>query len=171
MLIRKEEPHDIEVISRVEYAAFKGHPMHEPGAEPTEHLVVERLREAGALIVSLVAEVDGVVVGHIAMSAASLDGVSDGWHLLGPVGVLPEYQHQGIGSALILEALRETRKVGSRGALLLGEPGFYWRFGFRSHEGLTYRDVPSQFIMGLAFWDVQPRGEVGHHEAFGRADR
>ena len=68
MQIRKELPNDIERISQIHYAAFKGHPTHKPGAEPVEHLIVERLRASNALSLSLMAEESQEAVGNIVFS-------------------------------------------------------------------------------------------------------
>lgn len=165
MLIRNETTTDIQAISELHYSAFKGHPQHEPGAEPTEHLLVDRLREAGVLVLSLVAEDDGAVAGHVAMSPASI-GETGGWFLLGPVGVLPARQGEGIGSALIREALELMQTRNAAGIVLVGDPAYYARFGFRSHDALTYQGVPQQYVLALPFDQSTPSGELTHHEAF-----
>lgn len=167
MIIRNEHTADLGSISEIHYAAFKGHPQHEPGAEPTEHRIVERLRDAGALALSLVAEADGDPVGHIALSPAPVGSESSGWFLLGPVGVLPEHQGRGIGSALVRESIRLMRESGAAGVALIGDPGFYGRFGFASREGLTFKTVPPEYVLALSLNGSAPQGEVGHHEAFG----
>lgn len=166
MKIRNETSDDIVAISQMHYAAFKDHPQHLPGAEPTEHLIVERLRQAGALSLSLVAEEDGMIIGHIAMSPAEVGG-TNGWYLVGPLGVSPQRQRQGIGSALMREAMAGMRAMGAAGIVLVGYPAFYRRFGFTSHPGLTVMNVPSPNVLGLSFGDVFPQGEIMHHEAFG----
>lgn len=101
MTIRPETPQDRDAIEKVHLAAFANHPY----SRQTEHLIVNALRAARALTVSFVAEVDGEVAGHIAFSPARIDGHDCGWYVLGPVGVLPERQRQGIGKALIREGL------------------------------------------------------------------
>lgn len=122
MNIRTERISDITTISNLHYAAFKDHPQHPPGAEPVEHLIVERLRAAGDLTLSLVAEVDGVVTGHIAICPTTVGGNARGWFLLGPVVVLPQQQGQGIGSALVREAADRMRKQEAAGIVLVGDP-------------------------------------------------
>jgi putative acetyltransferase len=167
MLIRDERPEDVSRISQIQYAAFKGHPVHPPGSEPVEHLIVERLRASDALTLSLLAEVGGDVVGHIALSPAVVGDDPDGWFLLGPVGVLPHLQGQGIGSALVREALRHMRDIGATGVVLVGDPGFYTRFGFANVAGLIYRGVPDQYVLGACFGGKALQGEILAHEAFG----
>ncbi|SIO26751.1 GNAT family N-acetyltransferase [Halodesulfovibrio marinisediminis] len=168
MLIRNEQKDDAGRISQIHYAAFNGHPMHAPGAEPFEHLIVEYLRAFDALTLSLLAEEDGEAVGHIAISPAIVGKDSEGWFLLGPVGVLPDRQKSGVGSALIREALQLMQEMGAKGIVLVGSPEYYNRFGFKSLSGLTYSGVPDQFVLGLSFTENAPQGEIIAHEAFTR---
>lgn len=173
MIIRHERPADCEAISRLQYAAFKDHPQHAPGAEPTEHRIVELLRTAGDLSLSLVSEDDaGRINGHVALSPSTItttSGTLNGWYLLGPVGVLPEAQRQGIGSALVRAALAWARKQSAAGIGLVGDPAYYERFGFASSEGLTFPGVPSIYVLAVAFDGDVPEGELGHHPAFHEA--
>ena len=167
LTIRKENNNDIERITQIEYAAFKDHPMHPPGSEPVEPRIVTRLRETGALSLSLVAEEGGDAVGHIALSPAVVGESGQGWLLLGPVGVRPDRQGRGIGSALVREALDRMRKAGASGVVLVGDPGYYARFGFRSEPDLIYGGVPSEYVLGLSFTEIPPKGAVVAHQAFG----
>lgn len=172
MIIRKEREGDAARIAHIEYTAFLNHPQHAPGAEPTEHRIVEGLREAGSLTLSLVLDIaeaghEECLIGHIAMSPAEVGAVDSGWYLLGPVGVLPEYQRKGYGSALVTEALRGMRLLGAKGVVLVGDPAYYARFGFEPHHGLTLGTVPTQYVLGLAFGDEPPCGEIVAHDAFG----
>ncbi len=166
MNIRPETAADETAISRIHYTAFMGHPQHAPGAEPTEHLIVERLRRAGDLLLSLVLERDGQILGHIAMSPARIGAEDKGWYVLGPVGVLPECQKQGLGSVLVREALERMRALGARGVVLVGDPKFYGRFGFAQPGGLTCMDVPREVILALCFGGNAPVGEITLHKAF-----
>ncbi|WP_027185307.1 GNAT family N-acetyltransferase [Desulfovibrio inopinatus] len=169
MRIRQEEPSDIEAISQLHYAAFQGHPAHESGAEPCEHLIVILLRQAGELTISLVAEENDEIVGHIALSPAILGQTHNPWFLLGPIGVLPAHQRQGIGTALMQVALKQAQVQGVEGVVLVGDLGYYSRFGLRSYSGLTYPGVPDEFVLGLAFGAHPPRGEIQAHRAFKEA--
>jgi putative acetyltransferase len=132
----------------------------------TEEFIVDALRAAGQLTVSLVAKVDGTVVGHIAISPVSLSDGAAGWYGLGPLSVAPEYQRRGIGSRLVGEALRVLRERGASGCVLLGEPRYYNRFGFRADPDLKLPGVPAEYFQAIAFDDSQPRGEVFYHAAF-----
>ncbi|NMC49993.1 MAG: N-acetyltransferase, partial [Desulfovibrio sp.] len=147
MRIRDERPDDMSRISRIHYTAFTRHPVHAPGAEPFEHHIVERLRASGALVLSLFAEVGGEAVGHIALSPAAVGDDHAGWFLLGPVGVLPSFQGRGIGSTLVRESLWRMRDAGASGIVLVGDPRFYARFGFRNARGLVYQGVPDRYVL------------------------
>jgi len=144
--IRTESPADYEPIRHVNVEAFSDHPY----SRQTEHLIVETLREDDALEISLVAEVDGQVVGHIAFSAAHMGDTEEGWFLLGPIGVLPAFQGAGIGSALVEAGLEELRSRGAEGCVLVGDPAFYQRFGFTHPEGVTCEGVPDENVLCLA---------------------
>ena len=118
MIVRKETESDIEAISQVTIAAFKTLPI----SNQTEQFIIKALRAAGALTLSLVAEFEGRVVGHVAFSPVIISDGTEGWYGLGPVSVLPEYQKQGIGKSLINEGLSLLRQMGGRGCVLVGDP-------------------------------------------------
>lgn len=163
ILIRTETSLDIDEISRITYAAFLG----KFSDHPTEHLIVNGLREAGALSLSLVAEVDGKIVGHVAFSPVTIDELFFDWYGLGPISVVPELQKQGIGSKLIREGLTRLRELGARGCVLEGSPAYYQRFGFKPIPGLTYHASPApEFFMALPFGEDVPLGKVEYHKAF-----
>jgi putative acetyltransferase len=161
-LIRPETASDIDAIRAINVAAFTRHPR----SRQTEHLIVDALRDDGALSVSLVAVRDEQCVGHIAFSEAAVGGMASEWYLLGPVGVLPEFQHQGIGSMLVLSGLQELRARQAAGCVLVGDPGFYQRFGFDVHPGLVHQGVPTEFVLGLSFGEKAPTGAIKAHRAF-----
>ncbi|WP_419240290.1 GNAT family N-acetyltransferase [Photobacterium leiognathi] len=165
MIIRAEKDSDITAIETLTYSAFKDHPHHEPGAKPTEHLIV-RLREANALSLSLVAEVNNQVIGHIAFSPVLLNGETTHWYGLAPVSVLPEHQNNGIGKALINQGLAQLKERGAEGFVLLGEPEYYGRFGFKAQPELTLTGVPAEYFLALPIKDSIPAGEVSYHPAF-----
>lgn len=160
--IRSELPTDLEAIDRVVADAFRTAP-HTSG---TEQFIVRQLRSAAALTISLVALRDGRVVGHVAVSPVSILDGSSGWFGLGPVAVLPEAQGQGIGSRLIEEALATLRRSGAAGCVVLGEPGYYGRFGFRHDAGLVLEGVPPSYFQALCFDGRRARGAVAYHPAF-----
>lgn len=160
--LRNETVADIDVIHDVTVAAFRSmeHSSH------TEQFIVAELRRAGVLPVSLVAEREGKVVGHIAFSPVSVSDGSTGWYGLGPVSVLPEYQRQGIGKALIEAGLARLQAMGAQGCCLVGHPEYYVKFGFRNVPGLVYEGVPPEYFFALPFGDPVPQGSVTFHEAF-----
>lgn len=163
MIVRPELPEDIPAIEQVTIAAFRGKPY----ADGTEHLIINRLREAQALALSLVAEIDGRVVGHVAFSVVTINGVDKGWFGLGPISVHPDFQRQGIGSRLIYEGLSQLRGLGVEGCVLEGDPNYYKRFGFNPHPDLVYEKAPApQYFMALPLHDDVPTGSVEFHPAF-----
>lgn len=144
--------------------AFRGHPH----SDQTEHLIVNGLRRAGALALSLVAEADGQIVGHVAFSSVVVGDGTENWYGLGPVAVLPEWQRQGIGQALIERGLVELRTGGAEGCVVLGDPGYYGRFGFQHRPDCYFEGVPAEYLQSLAFGPIWPCGKVIYHQAFGK---
>lgn len=161
MLIRDEAVGDVSAISRVVTEAM----LTLPQATGTEAVIVERLRADGALALSLVAEGGGEVIGYLAASPARI-GTEDGWGLIGPLAVSPPLHRQGVGAALMGEALRRLRGA-YRGAALVGDPGYYGRFGFRAFPGFGLAGFPPGVVQALPFDGAAPRGELFHHPAFG----
>lgn len=161
MLIRDETAGDSPAIGRVVTTAMRMLPQ----ATGTEAAIVEALRAAGALSLSVVAEENNVVIGHLAVSEARI-GAQDGWALIGPLAVMPSRHRRGIGTALMAEALRRLRET-CRGAVLVGDPAYYGRFGFRAFQGLTAGDLPPEVVLALPFGGEEPCGDLVLHPAFG----
>ena len=162
MIIRPETDADIEAIGEVTKAAFENHPI----SQQTEHFIIAALRAANALTISLVAEVDGRVVGHVALSPITISDGSEDWYGLGPISVLPEYQRRGIGKALMHEGLSRLKALGAKGCALVGDPDYYERFGFRSVPELTHEGVPQRNLLVLPFGESRPQGIVEFHPGF-----
>lgn len=162
MLIRKETTGDAERISEITLAAFQDVAV----SNQTEHFIVKALRESGALAVSLVAEENGIVIGHVAFSPVEIADGTQNWYGLGPVSVLPEKQRKGVGKALIHAGLTELKKHGGRGCVLVGDPAYYGRFGFKNYPELIFEGVPAEFFMALPFYDSIPEGKVVFDEGF-----
>lgn len=160
--IRDERPGDFNTIATLTDAAFAGHPH----SRQTEARIIDVLRRAGALTVSLVAEDDGAVVGHIAFSPVIIDSGATGWYGLGPVAVAPDWQARGIGSALVNQGLERLHGLGAGGCVLVGEPGFYDRFGFFADPQLRLADVPPKYFLCLPLAMPAPSGAVHFHPAF-----
>lgn len=162
VLIRNEAPKDYAVISDVTERSFR--PL---GFDTlNEPFVIEALRAAGALSVSLVAEFDSRVIGHIAFSPASISDGTPGWYALGPVSVLPEYQRQGIGRALIWAGLERLKSIGARGCCLVGHPEYYGKVGFIHPGGFSCEGVPQELFFAISFDDQYPQATVTFHEGF-----
>ncbi len=165
MIIRNEKPSDIEPISQVTIAAFKNCKY----GNHTEQFIIHALRAAVALTVSLVAEVDAIVLGHIAFSPVTISGQSSRWYGLGPVSVRPDRQRQGIGKSLIHEGLRLLKAAGAEGCVLVGDPKYYQQFDFRNFPDLFLEGVPHEYFMALPFGENKPQGTVVFHEGFNAA--
>lgn len=164
--IRKEQSSDVQSIHKVTVAAF----LEAPHTEHTEHFIVKALRESGALSISLVAEDEGNIVGHVALSPVSISDDTDGWFGLGPISVLPNNQSKGIGSKLMSAAIQELKKIKAKGCVLLGDPNYYNRFGFKQKKGLELPSVPHEYFQALLFQGDLPQGIVTYHESFSAKD-
>jgi len=162
IVIRSEMHNDICAITEVTIAAFKTMEI----SNHTEQFIIEALRAAKALTVSLVAEMDGRVIGHIAFSPVTISDGTPNWYGLGPVSVLPEYQRQGIGKALIWEGLSRLREINAQGCCLVGHPDYYRKFGFKNISGLVHEGVPQEVFFALSFDGRYPQGTVAFHEGF-----
>jgi putative acetyltransferase len=167
MVVRPEQLADAPAIRAVNEAAF---------GSSAEADIVDALRNRQDRLVSLVAESEGRVLGHILFSSVSLSG-NDRVSLmgLGPMSVLPARQRQGVGSALVRKGLEQCRKLGAEAVVVLGHPEYYPRFGFvpASRFGIRCEyDVPDDVFMAL---ELQPgslqdvAGTVRYDDAFGSA--
>lgn len=162
IIIRPECNDDIGHIEVVTIDAFK----HNPHSSQTEHKMVAQLRNEDALAVSLVAELHEVVVGHIAFSEVKINDEFIGWYGLAPVSVKPQYQNKGVGSHLVLSGLDAIQELSAKGCVLLGEPGYYKRFGFKALDELVLKGVPPEYFQALLFSGDMPSGTVEYHKAF-----
>jgi putative acetyltransferase len=161
--IRSETREDAAAIEAVTTAAF----LNAPHTDHTEQFIVAALRAAGALAISLVAEDGGAIVGHVAVSPVTISNGSPDWYGLGPISVLPERQGEGIGAALMHAALDALRERGAAGCVVLGEPGYYGRFGFRVEASLRLPGLPPEYFQALMLRGTNlPDGIVSYHIAF-----
>ena len=162
IVIRNETDADIGAITEVTSAAFETLEI----SNHTEQFIIEALRAAKALTVSLVAELDGRVIGHIAFSPVTIsDGTRD-WYGLGPVSVLPEYQRKGVGKALTQEGLSRLKNLNAQGCFVVGHPEYYRKFGFQNVPGLVHEGVPQEVFFTLSFHGHTPEGTVAFHDGF-----
>lgn len=162
MKIRKETMADHVTIRQITEAAF----ATEEHSSGTEGAIIEALRDAGSLTLSLVAEIDGQVAGHIGFSPVTVAGEDVGWYGLGPVAIRPDLQGQGIGGSLIQKGLSLLQDQGARGCVVLGNPGYYTRFGFAQDAALVFEGVPPEYFMSQAFYGNAPAGPVVYQPAF-----
>jgi putative acetyltransferase len=164
MVIRAEEERDWPAVHAVNASAF---------ATSTEARLVAMLRERAQPLISLVAENNGEIVGHIIFSPVVLSGHG---HLkilgLGPMAVLPKHQRKGIGAALVRAGLEQSKQLGFGAVVLVGHPDYYPRFGFRtvSHFDIACEfEVPKETFMVLELESgflAGVSGTIRYHPAF-----
>jgi putative acetyltransferase len=162
MIIRAERQGDEAAISAVTQAAFA--PV--AYSDQTEHLIVERLRKAGALAISFVADTDGKVIGHIGFSSVTMAEGEIGWYGLGPLSVSPEHQSRGVGSMLVKAGLEMLDALSANGCVVAGDPAYYQRFGFKAVDGLSTDGIPADYFMALVLHGSCPSGIVHFHPGF-----
>lgn len=162
MLIRPELERDYEQIRQLIKQAF----VSNAHSSQTESQIVDALRAANALTIALVAVEDEDVIGHVAFSPVTINGVAGNWYGLGPVAVRPDRQGQAIGSRLIQAGLTGLKQLGADGCVVLGSPDYYPRFGFVRDRELTYSAAPAPYFMALAFAGNAAKGEVAYHPGF-----
>jgi putative acetyltransferase len=162
IVIRNETHGDVGAITEVTIAAFKTLEI----SNHTEQFIIGALRAAKALTVSLVAEMDGRVIGHIAFSPITISDGTPNWYGLGPVSVLPEHQRKGIGKGLIKEGLSRLKDMNAQGCCLVGHPEYYRKFGFENTSGLGHEGVPQEVFFAMSFDGHTPQGTVAFHDGF-----
>lgn len=153
--IRTEVAGDAPVLRDLTERAFA--PM--AYSDGKEGAALDQLRRDGDLVLSLVAAQGDQIVGHVAFSPVMIGGET-GWIGLGPVSVDPTVQKQRIGTRLIRQGLDHLRNDGAKGVVLIGDPAYYSRFGFATADGLTYGEVPAQYVQYLSFSGAAPCGAI-----------
>jgi putative acetyltransferase len=159
-LIRPDAVGDADAIRTLTARAFAGLSF----SDGTEPMVIDGLRRANALAVSLVAMLGDEIVGHIAFSASI--GADTGWFALGPVSVEPTLQRRGIGTRLVETGLAMLRERGARGCVLVGDHRYYRRFGFVPVPALAPPDQPAEHFHVLRFGPSMPSASLTFHPAF-----
>ncbi|MGS0892285.1 GNAT family N-acetyltransferase [Burkholderia stagnalis] len=165
--LRDERARDAGAIGRVIAAAFAS----EPQGGRFEQRIVDALRADGALSVSLVAQRDARVIGHVAFSPVAIGAEPAGsqrWYGLAPLAVLPDCQRQSIGAGLVRTGLDALRRLGARGCVVLGDPAYYTRFGFAPSGDIVFPGVPPEYFLALSFDESAslPAGEARYHDVF-----
>lgn len=161
MWIRTETQDDHAAIRALLGEAF----ADSDGKGRIEQRIVDALREDGELSLCLVADIDGRIAGVAVFSPVAIEGAKS-WYGLGPVAVATRDQGHGVGTALIRAGLAEIADQGAAGCVVLGEPDYYHRFGFRNDGELRYADAPPQYFQSLAFGDASASGDVRYHRSF-----
>ncbi len=164
--IRSERPEDIRAIYDLTKRAFA--PMVFAGGD--EQDLIDAVRDAGALSISLVAEIGSRIVGHVAFTPAMAADSTPGWYGLGPVAVEPELQRKGIGLQLINEGLGKLREWNAAGCIVLGDPNYYQRFGFLPFPALAPAGHPPEYFMILPLRESQPKAVVDFHPLFSASE-
>jgi putative acetyltransferase len=160
--IRPERPGDEDIIHELTETAFATMPY----SSGTEGPIIRALRAAGDLTLSLVAEDDGALVGHVAFSPVTIEGIHGRWYGLGPISVQPERQRQGIGRALVGEGLERLKQRGAGGCALIGNPEVYRGSGFESDGLLSYGDLDRRYVQRIIFSGPAPKGVLQFSPAF-----
>ena len=160
--IRAEEAGDINTIATITRDAY----VDNPHSRHSEHLIVDGLRSGRALALSLVAELDGVVVGHVAFSRVDISDGSTGWYCLGPLAVTASARGAGVGGRLVREGLDRLRAMGGNGCVVLGDPAFYRRFGFRHNPEIMIQGEGQDRFLALSFAGARAGGVITYHPAF-----
>ena len=161
-LIRPERADDYAAIYNVTKRAFA--PMPFSGGD--EQNLIGRFRDAGVLALSLVAEIDGIIVGQITLTPAFASDGSHGWFALGPIAVAPENQSKRIGSKLMEAAIAWLCGQDAAGCVLVGNPAYYSRFGFKTHRALAPEGEPAEYYQMLSLRVKEPSLVVGFHPLF-----
>ena len=164
IIIRPEQPGDEQFIHDLTVAAFKSKSYSDGSEAP----IITSLRKDGDLTLSLVAVEGSAIVGHIAFSPVMIGTDEEGWYGLGPVSVWPHHQRRGIGSALIDDGLKILKARGAKGCALVGDPGYYRRFGFQSDGCLSYQGLPAEHVQSLSFGEEAASGPLRFSPAFER---
>jgi predicted N-acetyltransferase YhbS len=150
MNIRPERPAEFAQIDDLVRVAFETAEMSNGG----EQNFVNHLRAGGNYIpeLALVAEEDGKLIGHIMLTRTSITG--DGREfptlLLGPIAVALQWRNKGVGSRLIEESFRLARGLGHQSAILVGNPAYYHRFGFKTAADFGINNangIPDEYVM------------------------
>jgi putative acetyltransferase len=162
ILIRPEVEADPPAIYDLTQRAFA--PMR--FAAGNEQALIGVLRDLGALSLSVVAEHQGEVVGHVALSPVTHESGEVGWFGLGPISVEPALQRQGVGGALIAEAKRWLSDQDARGCILTGDPNYYPRHGFLPAPEHAPEAEPPEYFMVLSLAGALPAGRFRFHPAF-----
>jgi putative acetyltransferase len=137
-----------------------------PFADGSDQHLTNKFRAAGALQLSLVAEMDNKIAGHVALTPATHESGAARWFGLGPLAVEPDLQRKGIGTKLIAEAKAWLAGRGAAGCIVLGDTNYYPRHGFISTPESAPVNEPAEHFMVLAMQAQIPSGRFSFHPLF-----
>lgn len=161
--VRKEHAGDEAAIHAMTQRAFDGHPY----SDGDEADVIDRLRTDGDLLLSLVADDGGKIVGQATYSAARLSNGEEGWMVVGPVAVEPARQGEGIGRALLKAGDLAMKAHGAKGITVLGDPALYTRFGYMQHTPMQLEGDLGEYLQVKSFGAPIPSATLTYAPAFG----
>jgi len=167
IIIRDEQSRDHATVRAVNIAAF---------AQEDEALLIDRLRDIGVPMVSLVAEIDGTIVGHILFTPVVVEADDAPWQAMaiGPMAVEPKWQRRGVGSALVEEGLQRCNETRTPAVFVLGHPSYYPRFGFTPASRIGCRcqwNVSDDVFMAKVLAPSEVYGGLVHyHPIFDELD-
>lgn len=164
MIIRQEENRDFKSVFQLIEKAFENEKL----SDHKEQFLVERLRKSEAFIpeLSIIAEIEGEIVGHILVTKLKIKNATGEFEslALAPVSVLPEFQGKQIGSKLIIESHRKARELGYKSIVLLGHEKYYPRFGYKQADKYGIElpfEVPKENCMVIELVDDGLKGING----------
>jgi predicted N-acetyltransferase YhbS/uncharacterized protein YdhG (YjbR/CyaY superfamily) len=179
--LRLEKKSDYETVEQITYRAFCNAPPTGADDDGMEALLARKLRTCTAFVPELdyIAELNGTIIGNIMYTRSKIVGDNNEWETLtfGPVSVLPQYQRDGVGSALIQKTLEVARELGYRAVLIFGHESYYPRFGFKpaSEYVITTADGKNfPAFMALPLYDGALDGVNGrliYDEVYDTLDR
>lgn len=161
--IRREQNNDVNAIIDITLKAFGN--SKDGGRYEAE--LINKLRNTNRLSMSLVAIQNDEIVGHIAFSPVTINGIANNWYGLGPVSVLPDNQGKGIGKLLIQKGLIELEILGANGCVVMGSSKYYPKFGFKPYPGLILKGFKPESFMYYPIKGDIPIGEVKYDKSFG----
>lgn len=162
MIIRRERSGEESAIHALTQAAFAPQTF----SDGTEGAIIDALRKAGDLALSLVAENDGEIIGHVAFSPVKISAASGDWYGLGPISVRKDKQRQGIGRGLIEAGITEISQWGAAGCALTGNPEIYQRIGFLSDGTLHHKGADDRYVLWRIINGTAPTGKLVFAPAF-----
>lgn len=137
-----------------------------PFSDGSEPAIIRALRTDGDLTLSLVAVENDEIIGHVAFSPVTIDGIHNNWFGLGPISIRADKQKQGIGTAIVKHGLKTLQTQGANGCALIGNPAVYTPMGFTSNGLLHYENLAPKIVQYTLFAGPPPQGALKFAAAF-----